>query len=148
MKNWLVSIGILAFVFLVFAYIVFSKSSLVRVDSTLMDSLEKQRMVSEEATGSSATATLLFVGDIMLSRGVEYVAPKYADKLFPFQLIASTTQDADLTIGNLETPVTSKGPHMVPYSLVFNSDPKYVERLKMAGFDILSSANNHLFGQR
>jgi poly-gamma-glutamate synthesis protein (capsule biosynthesis protein) len=143
MKNWLVSIGILAFVFLVFAYIVFSKSSLVRVDSTLMDSLEKQRMVSEEATGSSATATLLFVGDIMLSRGVEYVAPKYADKLFPFQLIASTTQDADLTIGNLETPVTSKGPYMVPYSLVFNSNPKYIERLRRAGFDILSSANNH-----
>jgi poly-gamma-glutamate synthesis protein (capsule biosynthesis protein) len=32
---------------------------------------------------------------------------------------------------------------MVPYSLVFNSNPKYVERLQKAGFDILSSANNH-----
>lgn len=141
------SIGILAFVFLVFAYIAFSKSSLVRVDRASMYSLEKQRMVNEEATGSSATATLLFVGDIMLSRGVEYVAPKYADKLFPFQLIASTTQDADLTIGNLETPITSKGPYMVPYSLVFNSNPKYIERLRQAGFDILSSANNHSLDQ-
>ena len=51
MKNWLVGIGILTFVFLVFAYATFSKSSLVRVYSTSMYSVEKQRMISEEATG-------------------------------------------------------------------------------------------------
>lgn len=143
MKSRLVSVGVLLCIGVVFVYLVFAKNFVAIVGDDVAGSEIEQDKASEETVSSSATATLLFVGDIMLSRGVEYVAPKYADRLFPFQLIASTTQDADLTIGNLETPVTSKGPYMVPYSLVFNSNPKYVERLKRAGFDVLSSANNH-----
>lgn len=96
---------------------------------------------------NSATVTLLFVGDIMLSRGVEYVAPRYKEQNFPFQYIEKVTRNADLTIGNLETPITGKGPYMVPYSLIFNSNPKYLKSLQSAGFDILSSANNHALDQ-
>jgi poly-gamma-glutamate capsule biosynthesis protein CapA/YwtB (metallophosphatase superfamily) len=105
--------------------------------------IKPEVVVEQVKQESPATVTLMFVGDIMLSRGVEYVAPRYKDPLFPFQNISTITQSADLTIGNLETPITKNGPYMVPYSLIFNSNPKYVERLRKAGFDILSSANNH-----
>src|SRR5262249_37738983 len=54
---------------------------------------------------------------------------------------------ADISFANLESPFNDSGNHSVPGSLVFNADPKAVEGLKFAGFDILSTANNHAFDQ-
>lgn len=127
----------------IFAVLLFSSLLFFKFFEKQNVVLKPEVVVEQVKQESSATVTLMFVGDIMLSRGVEYVAPRYKDPLFPFQNIATITQSADLTIGNLETPITKKVPYMVPYSLVFNSNPKYIERLQKAGFDILSSANNH-----
>jgi poly-gamma-glutamate synthesis protein (capsule biosynthesis protein) len=119
-------------------------STIFVTDKNDNDGSNKINEINNPDSENTATVSLLFVGDIMLARGVEYVAPRYTDQsLFPFQYIASTTQKYDLTIGNLETPITSKGPYMVPYSLSFNSNPKYVKVLSNSGFDILSVANNH-----
>lgn len=128
---------------LIFGFCVFLILNSKKVEVEKVESEKEKEVIEVKQEGAGATATLLFVGDIMLSRGVEYVAPRYKNPLFPFHYIASTTAKYDLAIGNLETPITKKGPYMVPYSLVFNSDPKYLRSLKLAGFDILSSANNH-----
>ena len=95
---------------------------------------------------SAREYTILFVGDIMLDRGVDYAnqtqgtgAPTY-----PFEKIASTLREADVTIGNLEGPISDKGVN-VGSEYSFRMDPKYIEGLKAAGFDVLSLANNHMF---
>jgi poly-gamma-glutamate synthesis protein (capsule biosynthesis protein) len=90
--------------------------------------------------------TLFFVGDIMLDRGVEAKIKKYGqgDWKFPFLKIADTLKKSDILFGNLEGPISDKGRNVGSiYS--FRADPKAIEGLNYAGFDILSVANNHFF---
>ncbi|HUO75852.1 MAG TPA: CapA family protein [Candidatus Paceibacterota bacterium] len=85
---------------------------------------------------------LLFVGDIMLSRSVGDAMLRRNDFDWPFERIASVTAAADLTFGNLETPISTRGtPHGCGYC--FRADPRVVDGLRYAGFDVLSVANNH-----
>lgn len=91
-----------------------------------------------------ATSTILFTGDIMLSRDVARQMRLHDDFLFPFRLIASSTRAADLTIGNLEGPISERGVNQGSiYS--FRDDPRTVAGLSFAGFDAMALANNHIF---
>jgi poly-gamma-glutamate synthesis protein (capsule biosynthesis protein) len=88
--------------------------------------------------------TLLFVGDVMLSRGVGERMRSEDDWAYPFQQIADTLAAADLTFGNLECPVSDVGRNQ--YHLYsFRADPKVIEGLTRAGFDVMSLANNHAY---
>lgn len=90
--------------------------------------------------------TLLFVGDIMLDRGVEWKVKTVGnnDWTYPFAYIQETLSNADLTFGNLESIISNKGVKVGSiYS--FRADPASIEALTFAGFDVLSIANNHSF---
>jgi len=88
------------------------------------------------------TTTLLFVGDIMLDRGVEWYARQHNDWGWPFRKVAPTLAAADLVFGNLESVISDKGTKQGSiYS--FRAQPKMLGGLKLAGFDVLSIANNH-----
>jgi hypothetical protein len=87
--------------------------------------------------------SLVFVGDIMLDRGVEgSVRRAGGDYSFPFAQVGSLKQ-ADLLFGNLEGPLSDKGEdrHNL-YS--FRFAPESLGALIDAGFDVLSIANNHI----
>ena len=86
--------------------------------------------------------SLLFVGDIMLSRNVGAEMELRNDYAYPFRKIADVLRSADLTFGNLEGPISDVGKdkHNL-YS--FRADPRSVEGLKISGFDVVSLANNH-----
>lgn len=87
--------------------------------------------------------SLLFVGDIMLSRGVANQIEKYSDPNYPFLKIADTIESADFSFANLENPVSSQGENQGSvYSL--RANPESVAGLKFAGFDGLFLANNHI----
>ena len=87
---------------------------------------------------------LLFVGDIMLDRGVEAQIKKNNDWRWPFLKIANTLQKADLVFGNLESQISDKGEKIgTIYS--FRAKPAAVESLIYAGFDVISVTNNHSF---
>lgn len=90
--------------------------------------------------------TLFFVGDIMLNRGVEWTINKYGKKdwKFPFLKVAEDLEKADILFGNLESPISDKG-RKVGSIYSFRVNPKAIEGLNYAGFDILSVANNHIF---
>jgi len=90
--------------------------------------------------------TLTAVGDIMLNRGVErYLRTKgYA---YPFQHVKDALQGSDLIFGNLELPLSPRGtPHPTKRLgfPAFRADPRAVEGLLAAGFNVLSLANNHI----
>lgn len=88
--------------------------------------------------------TLLFAGDIILSRGVAYQIKKYQDYRYPFLKISEFLKSADLVFGNLEGPISNRGRNQGNiYS--FRANPEAVKGLKFAGFDILSLANNHIW---
>jgi poly-gamma-glutamate capsule biosynthesis protein CapA/YwtB (metallophosphatase superfamily) len=63
----------------------------------------------------------------------------------PMLLIKSAA--FDLSFANLESPFNDSGVHSIEGSLVFNADPQAIAGLKFAGFDVLSTANNHGFDQ-
>jgi poly-gamma-glutamate capsule biosynthesis protein CapA/YwtB (metallophosphatase superfamily) len=88
--------------------------------------------------------TLLFVGDVMLSRGVGARMASKGDWTFPFLRIADTLRAADLTFGNLECPVSDVGRNR-HHLYSFRADPKAIDGLTFAGFDVMSVANNHLY---
>ncbi|MBI2098147.1 MAG: CapA family protein [Candidatus Wildermuthbacteria bacterium] len=91
------------------------------------------------------TVTLLFVGDIMLDRGVEWQIQKNnGDWTWPFQHIADLLGAADLVFGNLESQISNTG-NNVGSDYSFRADPASIESLVYAGFDVLSVANNHSF---
>lgn len=88
--------------------------------------------------------TMVFVGDIMLSRNIGEIMAEKKDYRFHFLKIASTTKTADIAFANLENPISLRGIRSGSvYS--FRADPKALEGLKYAGFDAVSIANNHIW---
>jgi poly-gamma-glutamate synthesis protein (capsule biosynthesis protein) len=90
--------------------------------------------------------TLLFVGDIMLDRGVEWKIKKVGnnDFKFPFLKVADELARADILFGNLESQISDKG-YKAGSIYSFRADPKAIDGLVFSGFDVLSLANNHSF---
>ncbi len=78
---------------------------------------------------------LLVVGDVMLSRGV----PDPAAALAP---MSRMLRRADLTVGNLESTLSTRG-EPTQGGDSFGGSPRLLGPLRGAGFDALSLANNH-----
>ena len=94
---------------------------------------------------------LLFTGDIMLDRTVkkQVMDVGAGDWRFPFMRIAEYLRSADITMANLEGPVSARGTQVGSiYS--FRFDPESLEGLIYAGFDLVTLANNHIwdYGQQ
>jgi poly-gamma-glutamate synthesis protein (capsule biosynthesis protein) len=92
----------------------------------------------------ASSAHLMFVGDIQLSRAVGDHLIRIDDWSWPFARIASATQEADVMFGNLESVVSDRG-GTAGCTYCFRADPRVIEGLTGAGFDVLSVANNHAF---
>ncbi len=89
--------------------------------------------------------TLLFGGDIMLSRTVNAKMVAYNDYQWPFTNIATTTVAADIAVFNLESPFLKDANYSVPTgSFSFKANPLAVTGLTLAGVDVVSLANNHI----
>lgn len=98
----------------------------------------------EIRSSSDRDGTMLFVGDVMLSRYVGEVMNGKGDYNLPFLKVADTIKDADLAFANLEGPISSRGAN-VGSKYSFRADPRVVQGLQFAGFDIVSVANNHMW---
>src|SRR3989338_2733836 len=87
---------------------------------------------------------IVFVGDIMLSRNIGQIMEKKKDYTYFFASTTEVIRSADIAFANLESPVSMGGIRSGSiYS--FRADPKVVEGLKSAGFDVVSIANNHIW---
>jgi poly-gamma-glutamate capsule biosynthesis protein CapA/YwtB (metallophosphatase superfamily) len=88
--------------------------------------------------------TLIFVGDIMLSRNIGKTMMSEDNWNYFFESVEEYLTSADLTFGNFENPMSDRGTNVGSiYS--FRVDPHAVEGLVNAGFDVLSLANNHIW---
>jgi len=110
------------------------------------NSLTPLKVVSvvKPKSNNNQASTLIFVGDIMLSRAIGNLMVKNNDWHYPFLEIGDYLDTADLTFGNLEGPISTNGTNVGSiYS--FRADPQSVGGLSYYGFDILSLANNHIW---
>jgi poly-gamma-glutamate synthesis protein (capsule biosynthesis protein) len=125
--------------FLLFLFSIYISKINNETDSLYFEATAGQNLPKKEKP-----ITLIFVGDIMLDRGVGWTIQKYGqgDWKFPFLKISDYLQKADILFGNLEGPISDKGVRVGSiYS--FRNDPKAIEGLTFAGFNVLSLANNH-----
>ena len=83
---------------------------------------------------------LVFVGDIMLSRGVASAVESEGVNIISDE-IKDVLKHADLCIGNLECPISERA-NLVKKN-GFKAKPSALK--KIADFDVLSVANNHVF---
>ncbi len=90
-----------------------------------------------------STLTIAFVGDVMLGRGVaQYIDVAYAgDWTAPFVAVQSHLSEADVSIANLESPLTTAP--MIADGYDLRAPPEAVQALLAGGFDAVSLANNH-----
>ena len=88
--------------------------------------------------------TLLFTGDIMLDRGVEYLIQKNS-VFYPFEKINQFLRGVDIVVGNLEGPIVRNPLNFSDESLKFAFSSDVIKGLSFANFNLLSLANNHTF---
>lgn len=95
-----------------------------------------------------ADFTMSFVGDILLSYKMKPYLAEYGPT-YPFINVASILRKSKIVNGNLEGPIGLSGTPMQNKSFYFLVNPKTVEGLVYAGFNILNLANNHIldFGE-
>jgi poly-gamma-glutamate synthesis protein (capsule biosynthesis protein) len=90
---------------------------------------------------TDAVVKLTAVGDLMLDRTIGDLL-QTGELSYPFEHISAQLQSADLTIGNLESALGVGGvPEEKGYT--FKAPPEAAPALSLAGFDLLSLANNH-----
>jgi poly-gamma-glutamate synthesis protein (capsule biosynthesis protein) len=107
-----------------------------------IDIQNQDRFLNQMPENQDEPITLLFAGDIMLSRSVGDKMAKLDNWKWPFEKIGEYLRSADITFGNLESVISDEGRNVGSiYS--FRADPRAIEALKYAGFDVLSVANNH-----
>ena len=98
-----------------------------------------------EPSGSrpGAVVTTTIVGDIMLGRRVDDSLERHGDPSAVFRPLAKRLASADITVGNLESTLSMSGPPTQGGDS-FGADASVLAGLRLAGFDLLSVANNHL----
>ncbi|MBD3919581.1 CapA family protein [Paenibacillus sp. PR3] len=105
-----------------------------------------------DGAGTNGTASdqgtirLAFVGDLLLGSSVETTMRKQGLD-YPFSGALEYLTSPDLTAGNLENPITTRGIPAENKQYVFKGSPDLLPPLKEAGFDIVSLANNHTLDQ-
>ena len=92
-------------------------------------------------TTSLQTASIIFLGDIMMGRAVARVIDKQSVR-YPFEKIHDYLHTADIVFANLEGPIT-KGPPVKDNEMVLHDNPGAEDGLSYAGISVVSLANNH-----
>lgn len=87
-----------------------------------------------------------FAGDMIFSGKVEQRLMKEGYS-YPFEHLGNLFLKDDLTIANLETPVTTGGIGALNKQFVFKASPDALVAIEQAGIDAVSLANNHILDQ-
>jgi len=89
-----------------------------------------------------AALQLTAVGDVMLARKVERLINSYGIG-YPLAKVQDLLRQADITFGNLESPLGVGGTKLPGKGIWFRANPDSVKALVDGGFDVVSLANNH-----
>lgn len=103
---------------------------------------DRRPVTTEERPVPLPATRLLFGGDVMLSRYVGRLARSQRDPALPFRALAPRLAAADIAFVNLESPFSDRG-RAAGTAMVFKADPEMIAGLRLAGVDVVSTANNH-----
>jgi hypothetical protein len=91
------------------------------------------------------TLSVIAVGDLLFDLSPRRLVETQGGRA-PLVKVEAALADADVTIGNLEGPLSNRGTHVAGKlpEHIFEGDPRSIESLKASGFDIVALANNHV----
>lgn len=109
---------------------------------------ELSAIVNPSITPVSIPKRMLFVGDIMMARGVAQLTETYGLE-YPFVNIMPLFYifNWDIIYGNLEGPVRTEAKPVSLFSVRFDYLPAIPQFLAQLGFNVLNIANNHMVDQ-
>jgi poly-gamma-glutamate capsule biosynthesis protein CapA/YwtB (metallophosphatase superfamily) len=111
----------------------FSLKEVFSADHSWVNNLPKEK-----------TLTLITTGDVIPARSVNWKMTIDNDFTYPFKKTADFLKSADLTLINLESPLTNPCP-ITQEGMVFCGSQRFIEGLKFADIDVVNLANNHIF---
>lgn len=110
------------------------------------DSQNTSLQPATDTSPSGQTVTLNFGGDVMFAGKVgEKLAKEGYD--YPYQYVKDKFTSDDLTVVNLETPVTDSNTTAADKTYAFKSSPQALPHMAQAGIDAVNLANNHILDQ-
>jgi len=115
------------------------------LDLENLSPISKIRENSQQKTGIinlDKETEIILTGDIMLGRSVMATSLSRKNVNYPFEKVAEILKTADITVGNLENPITKDCP-ISNDGFKFCTSPEMAQGLIFAGIDIVSLANNH-----
>lgn len=130
-------------------------NDLVDSNGTTIDEKEKANQddneeIKDDIIEKKTSATILAAGDIMYHMPQINAAYDSKDKAYDFtsnfKYVKSYIESADLSLCNFETVVAGDDIKPSGYPM-FNSPKETLAAIKDAGFDILSTVNNHSLDQ-
>jgi poly-gamma-glutamate synthesis protein (capsule biosynthesis protein) len=86
--------------------------------------------------------TIAAVGDIMLGGRAEPYLREHGPA-YPFKSVLPALSEADVVVGNLESPISTRGQAVKNKKFTLRAGPLAADALKEAGFRVVSLANNH-----
>lgn len=116
--------------------------SLLAEDTPQPGSNPSENISQENGSLSKGAVKFAFAGDFLLERRAEALIAKYG-KGFILSETKSVFQDADISMVNLECPVSIRGVKEKDKQFTFRANPKHVSLLKDGGIDLVTLANNH-----
>ncbi|MFD2117307.1 CapA family protein [Paenibacillus yanchengensis] len=117
------------------------------VDTTAVNgkNVDDTATVDGKNGNEAGTVGMAFVGDILISDYIQPIVDQYGyDYLFEPALLYLS--EPDITVGNLEMPITKAG-KPIDQKYVYKGSPNVIQPLLDAGFDMVSLANNHAYDQ-
>lgn len=106
--------------------------------------------IAANKASENSQIQILFAGDMMLDRGVQYYAKKNGGNGFVFSQIHDKLLTYDLVVANLEGPVTNNSSISItaklesPESFYFTFDPTWAETLSDNNIRLVNLGNNHI----
>lgn len=97
----------------------------------------------QERPAPADTLRLTAVGDLNLGRNIPRARLLEGDTLYPFRRLEDMLAGADITFGNLESPIVPDSGSASDSVGIFAAPRLAARALARAGFDIVSTANNH-----
>ncbi|MCL5011233.1 MAG: CapA family protein [Patescibacteria group bacterium] len=146
MKIILLIIALMAVVFVIGFLMLSNNGVFVVQRQSLLAQIQSEKndlpLPATDVDAANPEVSLIFVGDIMLSRGVAQKIKEKNSYDYPFLQAGDYLGTGDIVFGNLETTVFD-GRKIGTGEMVFRADVPAVSAIKRAGFTVLSLANNH-----
>lgn len=112
------------------------------------DTSEPADSGADEPAGTNDNQRVImhFAGDTLFSGKVEDALKRHGYD-YPYKHLGTAFLEDDLTVLNLETPVTTGGVGAANKKFVFKTSPEVLPSLREAGIEAVNLANNHILDQ-